>query len=98
MKENIEKIIFTLRKELPQLKLKYKISSLEVFGSVLREDFSDTSDIDILVQFEEPPGLLKFIALENDLSDLLHIKVDLVMKNSLKPLIRDQILSEAEQI
>lgn len=98
MKKKIEKILYTLRKELPGLKLKYKISSLEIFGSILREDFSITSDIDILVQFEEPPSLLKFIELENYLSDILNIKVDLVMKDSLKSIIRDQILAEAEPV
>jgi uncharacterized protein len=98
MKKKVDNIIFVLKKELPGLKLKYKISSLGIFGSILRDDFSITSDVDILVEFEESPGLLKFIELENYLSDLLEIKVDLVMKDSLKSLIKDQILAESETV
>jgi predicted nucleotidyltransferase len=71
---------------------------MEIFGSVLRDDFTKDSDIDILVAFEESPSLIKFIELENYLSDLLEMKVDLVMKDSLKKLIKDQILTEAESV
>ena len=98
MKKRIEKIRTLLREKLPELKGKYKIRSMELFGSALREDFSKNSDLDILIQFEETPTLLKFIELENYLSDLLQIKVDLVMKDSLKTIIRDQILIEAEAV
>jgi predicted nucleotidyltransferase len=98
MTKKIDEIRVVLRKELPKLKRRYKISSMEIFGSVLREDFTNESDLDILVQFEESPSLLKFIELENYLSDVLNIKVDLVMKDSLKSIIRDQVLSEAEVI
>jgi len=98
MKKKTDEILFTLRKELPKLKKKYQIASLEIFGSALREDFSKKSDIDILVEFEKSPGLLKFIELENYLSDILNAQVDLVMKDSLKPIIKDQILSEAKSV
>jgi len=47
-----------------------------------------------LVAFSETPSLLKFIALENYLSDLLGVKVDLVMQDALKPNIRPHILCE----
>ena len=50
------------------------------------------SDLDILVTFEDEPSLLTFIAIENYLSDLLGVKVDLVMKDSLKPAIGKNIL------
>lgn len=72
----------------------YQVKSLGVFGSLVRGEQEDTSDIDILVEFVENPGLIDFIALENHLSDLLGAKVDLVMKDSLKPTIGERILRE----
>lgn len=98
MKRKIDDIFITLREMLPELKNKYKISSLEIFGSALRDDFSDQSDIDILVKFDEPPTLLKFLELENYLSDLLSMRIDLVMRDSLKPGLKEQILSETELV
>ena len=52
------------------------------------------SDLDLLVEFYETPGLLRFIAMENYLSDMLGVKVDLVMKDALKPAIGKRILAE----
>jgi predicted nucleotidyltransferase len=55
-----------------------------VFGSFARGDNKKGSDIDILVEFKESPSLLTLIKLENDLSEMLGIKVDLVTTGSLK--------------
>jgi len=66
-----------------------------VFGSYVRSEQNMNSDLDLLVTFKEIPSLLTFIAIENYLSDLLGIKVDLVMKDSLKPKIGQRILREA---
>ena len=87
-----------LRHQLPSLAQKYHVKSLGVFGSYVRRQQSPQSDLDLLVVFDEPPGLLKFIELENFLTDLLGIRVDLVMKDSLKPMIGKQILSEVVQV
>ena len=84
-----------LRKNLPYLTEQYQVATLEVFGSYVRSEQRKDSDLDILVTFSKSPSLLKFIRLENDLSDRLGVKVDLVMKDSLKPHIGQQILSEA---
>jgi len=70
------------------------VKSLGVFGSYVRQEQSTGSDLDLLVTFYEPPGLLKFIELENYLTDLSGIKVDLVMQDALKPRIGERILSE----
>ena len=56
----------------------------------MRNEQTAASDLDMLVTFEKTPGLLKFVSLENHLSDLLGIKVDLVMKDALKPRIGQQ--------
>jgi hypothetical protein len=68
--------------------------SLHIFGSYVREEQTETSDIDVLVEFEKSIGSLEFVGLRSHLSDLLGVKVDLVMKKALKPRIGDRILSE----
>jgi len=60
----------------------------------VRQEQTETSDIDVLVDFSEAPSLLKFINLENYLSGNLRIKVDLVHKSGLKHRIEERILAE----
>jgi predicted nucleotidyltransferase len=60
----------------------------------LRGDQKETSDVDILVEFERPIGLIEFVRLKNYLSDLLGVNVDLVMEKALKPGIGQRILGE----
>jgi hypothetical protein len=79
----------------PDLAKEYKVSSLALFGSYLHGDETEESDLDVLVAFSEVPGLIKFIELENRLSDELGVKVDLVMKDALKPRIGERILEDA---
>lgn len=85
----------TLRQHLPDLAEKYHVRTLEVFGSYVRDEQTPESDLDVLVTFDKTPGLLKLINLEYHLSDLLGVKVDLVMKSALKPRIGQNILREA---
>jgi len=73
---------------------KYGVTGIGIFGSYLREEQKETSDIDILVEFKRPVGMLMFINLKNYLSDLFGVNVDLVMKKALKPRIGQRILSE----
>lgn len=64
---------------------KYSISSIGLFGSIVREDFSPSkSDIDIIVDFSKPIGI-QFIDLAHYLEEKIHRKVDLVSKNGMKP-------------
>jgi uncharacterized protein len=79
---------------LPALREKYGLTSVGIFGSYVRDDQRGGSDVDILVEFEEPISLFRFMALEYELEDLIGRKVDLVMKTALKPAIGKQILSE----
>jgi len=94
-KRSLEKILEVLRQQIPMLAERYSVETLEVFGSYVRSEQKKDSDLDVLVTFKEDPSLLTYIAIENYLSDLLGIKVDLVMKDSLKPKIGQQILREA---
>jgi hypothetical protein len=89
--EEIRKILEAQKEELNQ---KYHVQSVGIFGSYLRGEQKETSDVDILVEFERPIGLIEFVRLKNYLSDLLGVHVDLVMKKALKPRIGQQILRE----
>lgn len=80
------------------LKEKYKVGSVELFGSYLKGEQDRESDIDLLVEFYETIDLFEFIDLEDFLSRILGAKVDLVMKDTLKPRIRDIILNEAVSV
>lgn len=93
MKFNLEQLTQKLREELPLLRQKFSVKSLAVFGSVARRD-DQPHDLDLLVDFNEPPSLFGFMALENHLSDLLGFKIDLVMREALKPRMGKTILQE----
>lgn len=95
---DVDSITGMLRQHLPSLAEAYHVKSLGVFGSYVRRQQSPESDLDLLVAFDQQPGLLKFIELENYLTDLLGVKVDLVMEDALKPTIGKQILSEVVQV
>ena len=92
---SLNQILEVLRQQIPMLAERYGVETFEVFGSYVRSEQTKDSDLDILITFEEDPSLLTYIAIENYLSDLLGIKVDLVMKDSLKPKIGQRILREA---
>jgi len=95
MKKDIQQILNILREITPFIKNKYHVDSFEVFGSYIRNKQKLKSDLDILVTFIKTPSLLEFVELENYLSDKTGIKVDLVMKDSIKPRLRNSILSSA---
>jgi predicted nucleotidyltransferase len=90
-----ERMMVILRRELGTLRKKYNVKVIGLFGSYVRGEQKKGSDVDILVEFQEPIGLFKFLELEEHLSDLLGKKVDLVSKKALKPRIGQRILAEA---
>ena len=79
----------------PYLTSKYDISQLFIFGSFAREEQTQESDLDILVDFKKTPDLLTFIEIEEFLTEKLHRNVDLVPKRKLKSQLKAQILKEA---
>ena len=95
MKE-IDHVRSRLEKLKPVLKERYQVQTIGFFGSYARGEQNEKSDVDILVEFSEPNtiDLFDFIELEEFLSKQLGIKVDLVTKSALKPMIKDQILRE----
>ncbi len=94
-KEVLPDIIATLRQHLPEISSRFQVKSLLLFGSFVHSRQRKGSDLDILVEFNETPSFFEFLALERCLSDLVGIKVDLVMKSALKPAIGKHVLAEA---
>lgn len=91
--KQIEGILHLLRQHLPELRERYKIKSLGVFGSYVRGEQKKRSDLDILVDWETI-SFSAWTGLESDLSKLLGVKVDLVPRQNLKPWIGKRILEE----
>jgi len=82
---------------LAALAARYGIAELALFGSVLRDDFTATSDVDVLMTFapDSPVrSLLGVIAVQQDVEALFHRPVDLVQPHLLHRFIRDQVLAE----
>ncbi|MFW6149546.1 MAG: nucleotidyltransferase family protein [Atribacterota bacterium] len=97
---NLDKIINILKKHKEELKKRYNIKEIGVFGSYVRGEDKVKSDLDILIEFEEDADvdLLKFVNMENYLSEIIGIKVDLVEKSGLKTRIGKHILKEVISI
>jgi len=96
--KKIEEIKKILEEHKEELQDRYKIKKMGIFGSYIRNEQKAESDVDILVEFEEVPDLIEFVDLKNYLSELLNVKVDLVMKSVLKPNIGKRILKEVVYI
>ncbi|MBK8988007.1 MAG: nucleotidyltransferase family protein [Chloroflexi bacterium] len=93
MKE-LDHLRLRLKQKMPFLAKTYQVESLGIFGSFVRKEQNAQSDLDLLVTFTETPSLLRLIELEYYLGDLLGVRVDLVMKDSLKPRVSDRVLTE----
>jgi len=89
--QDIKRVLKSHKEELGS---KYGVKEIGIFGSYAKEEQKETSDLDILVEFEKALGLLEFVGLKNYLSDLLGVHVDLVMRKALKPNIGKRVLSE----
>ena len=91
----LESIKETLAEHKQELTERFKVKEIGIFGSYVRKEQKKKSDVDVLVTFYETIDLFSFVELENYLTDLLGIKVDLVMKDALKPRLKANILDEA---
>ncbi|MDP2659611.1 MAG: nucleotidyltransferase family protein, partial [Dehalococcoidia bacterium] len=79
---NFRDILETLRVRLPEVRDRYHVTTLGVFGSYVRGQQGRGSDLDVLVEFSEAPTFLQFLGLEEELCAVLGVKVDLVMKKA----------------
>ena len=98
--KTFEELKTTLSAHKKELREKYAVREIGIFGSYVRGEQKKKSDVDVLVEFEESAdlSLLDFIGLENYLSDVLGVKVDLVEKHTLKPRIGKHVLDEVVNV
>ena len=96
-KTNLAQIKAMLEAEQPSLSEQYGITKMDVFGSYVRGEEGPNSDIDILIELEDPPriDLFDLVNLEDRLSNLLGIKADITLKKNLRKRIGQRILQEA---
>ncbi len=97
---NVLNRIVVSETELAEICQRYYVRELALFGSVLRDDFHDDSDIDVLVEFE-PDAPIGFIALQDfqeDLENLFGLPVDVVTKNGLNSFLREPVMNSARVI
>jgi predicted nucleotidyltransferase len=94
MKSTRQEILTTLQHLKEEVEDRYPVKKIGVFGSVARDEQTEESDIDLLVEFSRPVGFVTFMRLEHFLSERLGRPVDLVTTDSLKPVIRQDVLSE----
>ena len=95
---SLQRYLSILREHLPELRKRYGVRSLGVFGSYVRGEETPRSDLDILVEFAQVPDLFKFMDLEDHLRALLRVKVELVSRKALKGSIGGRILSEVVSV
>ena len=89
--KNMDEIIKILTEHKEELKKKYKIKEIKIFGSYARGEQKETSDIDIIVDFEETPTLIELLRLEEEIERILGIKVDLLTEEGISPFIKPYI-------
>ncbi len=96
--QTLDEIRETLKRHKAEVMRDYKVKEIGIFGSVVRGEQGRRSDIDILVEYDELPDLLKLIELERRLQRILRKRVDLVEKSGIRPELRDRILGEVVYI
>ena len=92
-----DEILSRLKELKPTLAKDFAVKEIGLFGSFSDESYSEESDIDILVEFEQPIGW-KFFSLELYLEDIFGRKVDLITKNALKDQIKNRILNQVNYV
>jgi predicted nucleotidyltransferase len=90
--DEIKKVLGVYKEELYD---KYGVKSIGFFGSYVRGEQRESSDLDILVEFERPISLLKLVNLENYLTDILGLKVDVIPKEDVRPELKKEIFAQA---
>jgi uncharacterized protein len=92
--KKVKAILIRHKRELGQ----FGVISLALFGSVVRDETTLKSDIDILIDFDSKKGIFVFVDLKHYLESILSCEVDLVTKNALHPALRKKILQEAKRV
>ena len=93
-KEQIEKI----KSKIIEVLKKYSVKKAALFGSIVRGEATEDSDIDLLIEFEGEKSLLDLVGLKLELQELLGREVDIITYKSIHPLLKERILNEQEVI
>lgn len=89
--KTLQEIIEILNERKKYLNKKFKIKKIRIFGSYARGEQRETSDIDLIVDFEEVPTFIELMEIQEELEKLLGVKVDLLTKESISPFIKPYI-------
>ncbi len=92
--KSLEEIKDVLARHKDEIRQKYSVKEMGLFGSYVRGEETPKSDLDVLVEFSKPVGFFKFLELEEYLEKLVGVGVDLVSKKALKPRIGEYIKKE----
>jgi predicted nucleotidyltransferase len=90
--------ILDIKNKIIPILRKYGVIKASLFGSIVRGENIDQSDIDLLVELPETASLLELASLKMDLEESLEKKVDVLTYDSLHPLLKDKILHEQEAV
>ena len=91
-------VVEIIREHLADVRKRFGVKEIGVFGSYSRAEETDVSDVDVLVAFEKPVDIFTFLELKEYLETVLNRKVDLVTEKALKPMIKDRVLSEVSYL
>lgn len=97
MKSKLE-IVEMLRNDFSYLKSEYHVRTMGLFGSYAREEQTEDSDVDLLVEFSETPNLSRLVGLNKHLEKQLGVHVDTVTPGAINPRLRDYIMEDLEFI
>ena len=90
-----QELLKAKRKEILALAEAHGAGNIRLFGSIVRGENTELSDVDFLVQMNEGRNLWDLIGLTQNLEELLHCKVDVVTEGELSPYLRERILASA---
>lgn len=96
--KTLEEITQLLQINQEYLREKFRVSQMQVFGSYARGEQTINSDVDILIYYDRPPTLWMLGELQDYLTEVLGIRVDIVTEKGLKPRIRERVLAEAVKV
>ncbi|MEN8180494.1 MAG: nucleotidyltransferase family protein [Pseudomonadota bacterium] len=93
-----DEVIAKLSNQMGLIQKKYSVKTLNIFGSVARDQAGEKSDVDLLVEFKQRATFDQYMDLKFHLEELLQTKVDLVTKKAIKPRMRAAIEQESVRV
>ena len=90
--------IESIKKSLIKVLMEHEVKKAALFGSIVRGEATEDSDIDLLIEFKGKKSLFDLAGLKLELQELLRRNVDVITYKSLHPLLKERILSEEEVI